>query len=457
MTFDKLALHPSILKAIADSGYTTPTPIQSQAIPEALAGHDLMASAQTGTGKTAAFVLPSLQHLTAPATIQSRGPRVLVLTPTRELANQVTDAAMKYGKHLKFRIGSIVGGVSYHPQMRLLSQPVDILVATPGRLLDHMAAGRLDYSRLEVLVLDEADRMLDMGFIHAVEKIAAATPAKRQTLLFSATLEGNVAKLAHKLLKHPKRIQVASVQERHENIDQRLYHVRDGDHKRRLLAHLLDDHLVEKVIVFTATKHGADRLAKALHAQGHPAAALHGNMNQNQRNRAIARLRSGEAELLVATDVAARGLDVTGISHVINYDLPKQPEDYVHRIGRTGRAGAKGLAISFVTSEERRQLRDIERYTKHSIPVAVVEGLAAHAPARAGQGPSHPRAAHPRQGQPRREAHHAPRAAHHGANPGNQAQAPQHPRPGAPKRRKDGARRGASNFQQRLDTRPLFG
>jgi superfamily II DNA/RNA helicase len=366
--------------------------------------------------------------------------------------------------------------------MRLLSQPVDILVATPGRLLDHMAAGRLDYSRLEVLVLDEADRMLDMGFIHAVEKIAAATPAKRQTLLFSATLEGNVAKLAHKLLKHPKRIQVASVQERHENIDQRLYHVRDGDHKRRLLAHLLDDHQVEKVIVFTATKHGADRLAKALHAQGHPAAALHGNMNQNQRNRAIAKLRSGEAELLVATDVAARGLDVTGISHVINYDLPKQPEDYVHRIGRTGRAGAKGLAISFVTSEERRQLRDIERYTKHSIPVAVVEGLAAHAPlgsgsrhrstasvpggerphtahapARAGQGHPQQRAAHPRQGQPRREAHHAPRPAHHNANPGNQAQAPQHPKSGAPKRRKDGARRGASNFQQRLDTRPLFG
>ena len=375
MTFEKLALHPSILKAITESGYTVPTPIQAQAIPAALEGHDLMASAQTGTGKTAAFVLPTLQRLMTPATKNGRGPRVLVLTPTRELANQVTEAAMKYGKHMRFRIGSIVGGVSYQPQMRLLSQPLDILVATPGRLLDHMESGRLDYSRLEVLVLDEADRMLDMGFIRPVEKIAAATPSTRQTLLFSATLEGSIAKLAARLLKNPKRIQVSSAQERHEQIEQRLHHVNDGEHKHRLLMHVLGDNSLGKVLVFTATKRGADRLAKKLYTQGHPAAALHGNMNQNQRNRAIAKLRTGEVQLLVATDVAARGIDVSGISHVINYDLPKVPEDYVHRIGRTGRAGAKGIAISFAAPEDRGQLRDIERYTRQPIQAHVIAGL----------------------------------------------------------------------------------
>jgi superfamily II DNA/RNA helicase len=375
VTFEQLALHPSILKALTEAGYTVPTPIQAQSIPEALAGHDLMASAQTGTGKTAAFVLPSLQRLSTPSEKQSRGPRVLVLTPTRELANQVTDAAEKYGRHLRFRIGSVVGGVAYPPQMRLLSQPLDILVATPGRLLDHMESGRVDYSRLEVLVLDEADRMLDMGFIHAVEKIAAATPESRQTLLFSATMEGNIANLARRLLKNPKRIAVASAQQRHENIEQRLHHVDGGEHKGTLLSHLLDDVGVEKAIVFTATKRGADRLAKKLHAQGHPAAALHGNMNQNQRNRAVQSLRTGKVRLLVATDVAARGLDVNGITHVFNYDLPKNPEDYVHRIGRTGRASAKGIAISFAAPEERRQLRDIERYTRQPIQAQVVEGF----------------------------------------------------------------------------------
>jgi superfamily II DNA/RNA helicase len=375
VTFEKLALNPSILKAITESGYTTPTPIQAQAIPQALEGHDLMASAQTGTGKTAAFVLPSLHRLSSPATINSRGPRVLVLTPTRELANQVTAASIKYGKHMRFRIGSVVGGMPYPPQMRLLSQPLDILVATPGRLLDHMERGRIDYSRLEVLVLDEADRMLDMGFIHAVEKIAAATPASRQTLLFSATLEGNIAKLAGRLLKNPRRVQIATAQERHEHIEQRLHHVDDGAHKHRLLSHLLDGDNMNKAIVFTATKRGADRLARTLHAKGHPAAALHGDMNQNQRNRAISHLRSGQVRLLVATDVAARGIDVSGITHVINFDLPKNAEDYVHRIGRTGRAGAKGIAISFAAPENHSQLRDIERYTRQTIPAHIIPGL----------------------------------------------------------------------------------
>ncbi len=433
MTFEKLALHPSILKAVIDSGYTTPTPIQAQAIPEALAGHDLMASAQTGTGKTAAFVLPALHRLTTPSTKNSRGPRVLVLTPTRELANQVMEAATNYGKHLRFRIGSIVGGMPYPPQMRLLSQPLDILVATPGRLLDHMERGRIDYSRLEILVLDEADRMLDMGFIHAVEEIAAATPATRQTLLFSATLEGNVGKIANRVLKHPKRIQMATVQERHENIEQRLHHADDGGHKQRLLAHLLVD--VDKAIVFTATKRGADRLAKTLHGQGHAAAALHGDMNQSQRNRAIKSLRAGQVSLLVATDVAARGLDVNGITHVFNFDLPKSPEDYVHRIGRTGRAGAKGIAISFASPEEFGQLRDIERYTSQRLQAQVIAGLepkikprehSANTPRRPNKWKAKPshfgKPAHAKKG-PR---HGAPGAARHsGARDGNRHGGPQ--------------------------------
>jgi superfamily II DNA/RNA helicase len=406
MTFEKLALHPSILKAIVESGYTTPTPVQAQAIPLALEGNDLMASAQTGTGKTAAFVLPSLHRLSTPSAKNSRGPRVLVLTPTRELASQVTAAAMKYGKHMRFRIGSVVGGMPYPPQMRLLSSPLDILVATPGRLLDHMERGRIDYSRLEVLVLDEADRMLDMGFIHAVEKIAASTPATRQTLLFSATLEGNIAKLAARLLKNPKRIQISSAQERHENIEQRLHHVDDGAHKNRLLSHLLDDSGMGKAIVFTATKRGADRLAKTLHAKGLPAAALHGDMNQNQRNRAIQNLRTGSVRLLVATDVAARGIDVAGITHVINFDLPKNAEDYVHRIGRTGRAGAKGIAISFAAPDNFSQLRDIERYTKQTIAAHVIPGLEPTLRPRSsrptGQRPHGPSSHKPGAGKPRR-------------------------------------------------------
>ncbi|OGW61339.1 MAG: RNA helicase [Nitrospirae bacterium RBG_16_64_22] len=378
MTFEELALHPALLKAIAESGYKTPTPIQEQAIPEALSGRDLMASAQTGTGKTAAFILPALQRLQrshAPSAGRARGPRVLVLTPTRELAQQVTDAASRYGRHMRVRTGAVVGGMPYPPQNRLLSQPLDILVATPGRLLDHMKCGRVDFSRLEILVLDEADRMLDMGFIHAVEQIAAATPASRQTLLFSATLEGNIAALAKRLLRDPKRIEITPPQTRHEQIDQRLHHADDVAHKHRLLAHHLADAALGKAIVFTATKRGADRLAKSLHAQGHAAAALHGNMNQNARNRTIAGLRGGAVRLVVATDVAARGIDVSGITHIINFDLPRTAADYVHRIGRTGRAGHAGIAISFVTPDDFQQVREIERFTGHAIPSHVIPGL----------------------------------------------------------------------------------
>jgi len=382
VSFENLKLDPSILQAIAESGYTSPTPIQAEAIPEVLAGHDLMASAQTGTGKTAAFILPALQLLTEPSQSKSRGPRILVLTPTRELANQVNDAARKYSKFMRVKTVSILGGMPYPLQNKLLSQPVDILVATPGRLIDHLERGRVDFSRLEMLVLDEADRMLDMGFIDDVEKIAAATPASRQTLLFSATLEGTIANLAKRLLKDPKRIQMAAQQAKHENIEQRLHIVDDMAHKNRLLQHLLTDTGLTQAIVFTSTKRDADMLAEDLFALGHKAAALHGDMNQGARNRTLTRMRSGAIKVLVATDVAARGLDVAGISHVINFDLPKFAEDYVHRIGRTGRAGSQGIAVSFASGKDVMNLKKIERFTGHAITPHIVPGFEAKRPMR---------------------------------------------------------------------------
>jgi superfamily II DNA/RNA helicase len=376
VSFENLNLHPLILKAIIDSGYTSPTPIQEQAIPELLAGHDIMASAQTGTGKTAAFMLPALHRLATPARTQSRGPRVLVLTPTRELALQVSEAAAKYGKHLpRVRVVSILGGMPYPLQNKLLSQPVDILVATPGRLIDHIERGRIDFSRLEMLVLDEADRMLDMGFIDVVARIASATPANRQTLLFSATLDSAIENVAAKLLKTPKRIQVATQQARLDNIEQRLHYVDDISHKNRLLDHLLRDIGLKQAIVFTATKRDADTLADSLSAQGHEAAALHGDMNQRDRTRTLTKLRHGGLRVLVATDVAARGIDVVGITHVINFDLPKFAEDYVHRIGRTGRAGASGIAVSFASGKDGVNLKKIERFTGQRIASHVVPGL----------------------------------------------------------------------------------
>ncbi|MDD5241601.1 MAG: DEAD/DEAH box helicase [Sulfuricella sp.] len=383
MSFEKLNLHPSILQAVAESGYTEPSPIQAAAIPEVLAGHDLMASAQTGTGKTAAFILPALQILSEPSQSKSKGPRVLVLTPTRELANQVNDAARKYSKFMRVKTISILGGMPYPLQNKLLSQPVDILVATPGRLIDHLDRGRIDFSRLEMLVLDEADRMLDMGFIDDVEKIAAATPASRQTLLFSATLEGTIANLAKRLLKDPKRIQMTAQQAKHENIEQRLHVVDDMAHKNRLLQHLLTDTELTQAIVFTSTKRDADMLAEDLFALGHKAAALHGDMNQGARNRTLTRLRSGAIRVLVATDVAARGIDVAGISHVINFDLPKFAEDYVHRIGRTGRAGSQGIAVSFASGKDVMNLKKIERFTGHAITPHVIPGFEAKRPMRA--------------------------------------------------------------------------
>jgi superfamily II DNA/RNA helicase len=413
MTFNELNLIDPILSAITEAGYTIPTPIQEQAIPEVLAGHDVIASAQTGTGKTAAFVLPALHKLAVPSAIRSKGPRVLVLTPTRELAQQINEAVRKYGKNMRVKTVCILGGMPYPLQNKLLSQPVDILVATPGRLIDHLDRGRIDFSRLEILVLDEADRMLDMGFIDDVERIAAATPATRQTLLFSATMEGEIAKLAQRLLKSPKRIAVAGQQARHEQIEQRLHYVDDMSHKNRLLDHLLRDTELKQAIVFTATKRDADSIAEDLHSQGHTVAALHGDMNQGARNRTLTKLRSGGLRVLVATDVAARGIDVSGITHVINYDLPKFAEDYVHRIGRTGRAGASGIAVSFASGKDALILKRIERFTGQDIPTIVVPGFEpkfkprSGAPGKGGR-PSNAGAKRPGQGQSRYD-NNAPR------------------------------------------------
>jgi len=375
MSFENLNLNAAILKAIVETGYTEPTPIQAQAIPEIIAGHDLMASAQTGSGKTAAFILPALNRLATPSAMPGKGPRVLVLTPTRELAQQVCDAATKYGKNMRFKIISILGGMPYPVQNRLLSSHVDILVATPGRLIDHLENGRIDFSRLEMLILDEADRMLDMGFVDDVERIAKATPATRQTLLFSATLDGVVGNLASRLLKTPKRINVSAAKDKHENIEQRMMFADDVAHKNKMLSHLLTDVGVNQALVFTATKRDADGLADQLSAQGHSVAALHGDMSQRERNRTLLNMRNGNVRILVATDVAARGLDVRGISHVINFDLPKFAEDYVHRIGRTGRGGESGIAISFASNRDAQLLKRIERYTEQSIKMHTIEGL----------------------------------------------------------------------------------
>jgi superfamily II DNA/RNA helicase len=375
MSFADLQLHPSILKAIEACGYTNPTPIQEQAIPVVMAGHDLMATAQTGTGKTAAFVLPALQRLHSPADGSGRGPRMLILTPTRELANQITDSIRTYGKFMKVRSCAILGGMPYREQLRLLSQPVDIVIATPGRLIDHLENRRINLGRLEMLILDEADRMMDMGFTEDVDKIAAAAPAGRQTLMFTATLDNTMARIAQRLLNNPERIAITGRKATLDNIEQRLHVADDLGHKSRLLQHFISDASLTKAIIFSATKRDADALAQGLFEQGHKVAALHGDMNQGARNRTIADMRRGKVRLLVATDVAARGLDVTGISHVINFDLPRFAEDYVHRIGRTGRAGASGIAISFASLNDRNYLEKIERFIGQTLPQHVIPGL----------------------------------------------------------------------------------
>jgi superfamily II DNA/RNA helicase len=399
MTFEALGLHASILKALTEAEYTKPTPVQEQAIPAALGGRDLLVSSQTGSGKTAAFMLPALNKFAnaeqQPAggktqnqerqSANSRGerprfqaaqPKMLVLTPTRELALQVTTATEKYGTYMRrVRAVSILGGMPYPKQMQLLSKNPEILVATPGRLIDHMESGKINFSQLEILVLDEADRMLDMGFIDDIEKIVAATPETRQTMLFSATLDGVVGNMAKRITRDPLVIQITSVGAKHENIQQRVHFVDDLSHKNRLLDHVLRDATLDQAVVFTATKRDADTIADRLNIAGFAAAALHGDMHQGARNRTLDAMRRGQVRVLVATDVAARGIDVPGITHVVNYDLPKFPEDYVHRIGRTGRAGRQGLAISLANHAEQMNVKRIERFTKQLIPVDVVEGL----------------------------------------------------------------------------------
>jgi len=376
VSFENFHLHPAILKAIRQCGYTTPTPIQSEAIPKVLAGSDIIASANTGTGKTAAFVLPALQRLTAKRRLKRQygKPSVLILTPTRELANQVSQSIRTYGKNLRFFSTNIVGGMPYGPQLKSLSRPIDIVVATPGRLMDLMERRNVDLSQVSMLVLDEADRMLDMGFVDEVRRIAELTADERQTMLFTATWDNQLADLARSLLKEPERIKIESEPTQH-NIEQRLHIADNIRHKNSLLEHLLDDNALTQAIIFLATKQGADILAQDLIAQGHSAAALHGDMKQGARNRTLMNMRRGRLRLLIATDVAARGLDLTTVSHVINYDIPRFAEDYVHRIGRTGRAGAPGIAISFVLPDDAPHLERIERYTGQLVTRYVIPGL----------------------------------------------------------------------------------
>ncbi len=374
MKFEEIILHANIQKAIKEAGYTSPTPIQVQAIPEIIKGSDLRASAQTGTGKTAAFILPSLNRLMEPSSKPGKGPRVLILVPTRELAMQVAAEAVKYSRYMtKCKTVCIYGGAPYPPQNRDLARPYEILVATPGRLIDHMEQGRIDFSRVELFILDEADRMLDMGFIEPVEQISAKLPASHQTLMFSATLAKNVIKLSNRLLKNPVEISISPERVNHENIDQRLHRVDNIEHKYRLLDHLLSDPEMTQTIIFTATKRGADSLVEKLARSGRNARALHGGMNQRQRTRTIKEMRQSGFEILVATDVAARGIDIHTISHVINFDLPRCTEDYVHRIGRTGRAGNTGIAMSLVSHKEMSLVKQIEKFTgqrmnPHQIP-----------------------------------------------------------------------------------------
>jgi len=382
--FENLGLIAELVRAVADEGYTQPTPVQSESIPYILAGRDVLAGAQTGTGKTAGFTLPMLQLLSAHSPQGGRrAVRALVLTPTRELAAQVEESVRIYGRHLALRSTMIFGGVGMQPQVDALRRGVDIVVATPGRLLDHLGQKTIDLSRVEILVLDEADRMLDMGFIHDIRKVLAVLPRKRQNLLFSATFSDEIRTLASRLLDNPAQVQVAPRNAESALVAQRIHPV-DSGRKRALLAHLVASGDWRQVLVFTRTKHGANRLAEQLCKDGIEAAAIHGNKSQGARTRALASFKSGELRVLVATDLAARGLDIEQLPHVVNYELPNMPEQYVHRIGRTGRAGVSGEAISFVAAEEMAFLADIEKLMRRALPREVVPGFEpSNAPARA--------------------------------------------------------------------------
>lgn len=375
MSFDSLGLSAEILRAVSEKGYTTPTPIQTQAIPLILEGRDLMGGAQTGTGKTAGFTLPLLQRLmdTAKPHEGRRPLRCLILTPTRELAAQVHESVQTYGRHLPLKSSVVFGGVSINPQKMKLIKGLDILVATPGRLLDHVNQRSADLSKIDILVLDEADRMLDMGFIHDIKKVLALLPKEKQTLLFSATFSNDIKKLASNLLNNPALIEVAQINTTAERIQQVVHHV-DKGRKRELLSFLIGSKNWKQVLVFTRTKHGANRLAEQLDKDGIPSAAIHGNKSQGARTKALADFKAGRVRVLVATDIAARGIDIDQLPHVVNFELPNVAEDYVHRIGRTGRAGNEGEAMSLVCVDELKLLNDIERLTKNDIPKINIEG-----------------------------------------------------------------------------------
>jgi len=378
MSFESLGLAAPLLKAIADAGYTTPTPIQAQAIPAVLQGGDLMAGAQTGTGKTAGFTLPLLHRLQAgQPVLNKRGKpaiRALVLTPTRELAAQVEESVQTYGKYLPLKSMVMFGGVGMQPQINRLRDGVDILVATPGRLLDHAQQGTLDLSQVQILVLDEADRMLDMGFIHDIKKVLALLPAKKQSLLFSATFSDDIKNLADRLLNQPALIEVARRNQTNDAISQKVHPV-GRERKKELLAHLIKSGDWHQVLVFTRMKHGANRLSDYLNDQGISAMAIHGNKSQGARTKALSEFKTGDLQVLVATDIAARGIDIDQLPHVVNFELPNVAEDYVHRIGRTGRAGALGEAVSLVCVDENGFLREIEKLIKREIPKETVPGF----------------------------------------------------------------------------------
>lgn len=367
MSFKNLKLTQPLLRALEDQGYTTPTPIQKQAIPLVLEGRDLLGVAQTGTGKTAAFGIPLLQILNENKQ-NKKGVRALILTPTRELAIQIDDSLSAYGKHTSLNHTVIFGGVSQVNQVQKLKRGVDVLVATPGRLLDLMNQGFVNLRQLEVFVLDEADRMLDMGFIHDVKKVIKVIPAKRQTLFFSATMPEEIQNLANMMLKNPAKVEVTPASSTVDKIQQRIYFTNKPD-KRKLLLHLLESNGISSALVFTRTKHGADKVARFLDKAKIKSAAIHGNKSQNSRQNALTNFKNGNLNVLVATDIAARGIDIDELKHVFNFDLPNVPETYVHRIGRTGRAGNEGIAISFCAAEERKELKDIEKLAAIKIPV----------------------------------------------------------------------------------------